>query len=402
MAEETKVIYYIDDEETPYLMKISQSPGQVQLKDFKAQLNRTYQKFFFKSVDDDFGVVKEELAEDEAVLPNVKGRVVCWVVTGEQNASGSDAGGSKGDQESVRGKEDDDISIMSGTSRASSRRAGHRHHHHRHGHHHRSGRSRRHHGQNGVAHAGAGGVVEPSDIESVTDITTSTDMDTTSFCETEDTLSRVSASTLTSLKPPRRKVLTKHKLPRSISCSTMTTSTMTDASMQIVKVTLNMDTVNFLGISIVGQTNEDGSGGGIFVGSVMKGGAVAADGRIEPGDMLLEVNDINFENMTNDDAVRTLREIVQTPGPISLTVAKCWDPEPILPSFEPRMEPIRPIDPSAWVMQTNQHQGDYNSYQYGRPFTGSPTLSTMTSNSSPSLNSSIPESDRKFSGLPPL
>ena len=27
-------------------------------------------------------------------------------------------------------------------------------------------------------------------------------------------LSRVSASTLTSLKPPRRKVLTKHKLPR--------------------------------------------------------------------------------------------------------------------------------------------------------------------------------------------
>lgn len=32
-----------------------------------------------------------------------------------------------------------------------------------------------------------------------------------------------------------------------------------------------IDTVNFLGISIVGQTNEDGSGGGIFVGSVMKG-----------------------------------------------------------------------------------------------------------------------------------
>lgn len=32
-----------------------------------------------------------------------------------------------------------------------------------------------------------------------------------------------------------------------------------------------IDTVNFLGISIVGQTNEDGSGGGIYVGSVMKG-----------------------------------------------------------------------------------------------------------------------------------
>lgn len=36
----------------------------------------------------------------------------------------------------------------------------------------------------------------------------------------------------------------------------------------------------------------------------MKGGAVAKDGRIEPGDMILQVNDINFENMSNDEAVR--------------------------------------------------------------------------------------------------
>lgn len=53
--EETKVIYYVDDEETPYLMKIPTSPGSVTLADFKGQLNRSYHKFFFKSVDDDFG-----------------------------------------------------------------------------------------------------------------------------------------------------------------------------------------------------------------------------------------------------------------------------------------------------------------------------------------------------------
>ena len=53
--EETKVIYYIDDEETPYLLKISQPPAEVQLKDFKALLNRSYQKFFFKAVDDEIG-----------------------------------------------------------------------------------------------------------------------------------------------------------------------------------------------------------------------------------------------------------------------------------------------------------------------------------------------------------
>lgn len=45
---------------------------------------------------------------------------------------------------------------------------------------------------------------------------------------------------------------------------------------------------------------------------------MAADGRIETGDMLLQVNDINFENMSNDDAVRTLREIVQQPGLVSV------------------------------------------------------------------------------------
>lgn len=43
-------------------------------------------------------------------------------------------------------------------------------------------------------------------------------------------------------------------------------------------------------------------------------GAVAQDGRVEPGDMILEVNGISFENMSNDDAVRTLREAVQKPG----------------------------------------------------------------------------------------
>ena len=41
---------------------------------------------------------------------------------------------------------------------------------------------------------------------------------------------------------------------------------------------------------------------------------MALDGRIEPGDMILEVNGVSFENLSNDDAVRTLRESVQKPG----------------------------------------------------------------------------------------
>lgn len=44
------------------------------------------------------------------------------------------------------------------------------------------------------------------------------------------------------------------------------------------------------------------------------GGAVALDGRIEPGDMILQVNDISFENFTNDQAVDVLRESVARRG----------------------------------------------------------------------------------------
>lgn len=60
------------------------------------------------------------------------------------------------------------------------------------------------------------------------------------------------------------------------------------AATSTVLVNSHTEKYNFLGISIVGQSNERGDGG-IYIGSIMKGGAVAADGRIEPGDMLLQV-----------------------------------------------------------------------------------------------------------------
>ncbi|XP_073248672.1 segment polarity protein dishevelled homolog DVL-3-like isoform X1 [Porites lutea] len=170
-------------------------------------------------------------------------------------------------------------------------------------------------------------------------------------------------------------------------------------SLNIITVTLNMDKVSFLGISIVGQSNKRRDGR-IYVGSIMKGGAVDLDGRIEPGDMLLQVNDVNFENMSNDDAVRVLREMVHKPGPITLTVAKCWDPTPkgyftLPPSLG---EPIHPIDTSAWVQHTTaMAQLGNPAVQYGKQL-NSQSLTTMTSTSS-SMRSSLPESDR-YTELP--
>lgn len=120
----------------------------------------------------------------------------------------------------------------------------------------------------------------------------SSDLDATSLFETESeiTLDRdmtecSSVHRLQVRKKPQRRKKRAPSMSRTSSYSSITDSTM---SLNIITVSINMEAVNFLGISIVGQSNRGGDGG-IYVGSIMKGGAVALDGRIEPGDMILQV-----------------------------------------------------------------------------------------------------------------
>ncbi|KAG2462634.1 DVL3 protein, partial [Polypterus senegalus] len=53
---ETKIIYHLDDQETPYLVKLPIPADRVTLADFKSVLNKPNYKFYFKSMDDDFGI----------------------------------------------------------------------------------------------------------------------------------------------------------------------------------------------------------------------------------------------------------------------------------------------------------------------------------------------------------
>ncbi len=50
-----KIIYHLDEQETPYLIKLPIPAENVTLADFKNVLNKPNYKFFFKSMDDDFG-----------------------------------------------------------------------------------------------------------------------------------------------------------------------------------------------------------------------------------------------------------------------------------------------------------------------------------------------------------
>ncbi|KAJ7995121.1 hypothetical protein DPEC_G00241280 [Dallia pectoralis] len=412
---ETKIIYHLDEQETPYLVKLPIAADMVTLADFKNVLNKPNCTFFFKSMDDDFGVVKEEISDDSAKLPCFNGRVVSWLVSADGSPGGSDGGsvcaenqtelpphlertGGIGDSRPpsfhantagskdnlVNDTETESVLLQQKEEKILVEKE-------------RPRRKEKESVNHGCRLNGNSQLERESRQPELVGYDSSStlmssELESTSFFDSEDddASSRFSCSTERSttsrLMRRHRRRRRKPKAPRierSSSFSSVTDSTM---SLNIITVTLNMEKYNFLGISIVGQSNEKGDGG-IYIGSIMKGGAVAADGRIEPGDMLLQVNDINFENMSNDDAVRVLREIVHKPGPIILTVAKCWDPNPRGCFTLPRSEPIRPIDPAAWVSHTAAMRGVYPVYGM------SPSMSTITSTSS-SITSSIPETKR--------
>lgn len=97
-----------------------------------------------------------------------------------------------------------------------------------------------------------------------------------------------------------------------------------------------------LGVSVKGKTgsnnSSDGSASsssttkqdgdlGIFVKSVLNGGAASRDGRLKTNDQLLNVNGISLLGQSNADAMETLRKAMmhtggKYPGMITLTVSR--------------------------------------------------------------------------------
>ena len=85
-----------------------------------------------------------------------------------------------------------------------------------------------------------------------------------------------------------------------------------------------------LGVSVKGKTTGGGIKGivdlGIFVKSVIHGGAASRDGRLKTNDQLVNINGISLLGKANCDAMDTLRRAMHeegpTPGVITLTVAR--------------------------------------------------------------------------------
>ncbi|XP_055709400.1 partitioning defective 3 homolog isoform X4 [Phlebotomus papatasi] len=91
-----------------------------------------------------------------------------------------------------------------------------------------------------------------------------------------------------------------------------------------------------LGVSVKGKTGSSGNSAlnrqtdgdlGIFVKSVLHGGAASRDGRLKMNDQLLSVNGVSLLGQSNADAMETLRRAMlhtggKFPGVITLSVAR--------------------------------------------------------------------------------
>lgn len=123
--------------------------------------------------------------------------------------------------------------------------------------------------------------------------------------------------------------------------------------------------------------------------------------------MILQVNDISLENLPNEEAVTVLREAAKKPDPLKLVVAKCWSADPKGYFTVSRNEPVRPIDPVAWVAHTQAHTtrkdsnyagaGNYGNYGHGHHHHNRLTRSISSFGSSSSLDSSLPDSTLSLS-----
>ncbi|GIY63322.1 hypothetical protein CEXT_310551 [Caerostris extrusa] len=76
----TKVVYYMDKSLTPFRCTLQKRIGEATLRDFKLLFDRPGQyRYHFKTLDPEFGMVKEEVHQDGDILPGWDSKIVAWI-----------------------------------------------------------------------------------------------------------------------------------------------------------------------------------------------------------------------------------------------------------------------------------------------------------------------------------
>ncbi|XGW08266.1 hypothetical protein V3C99_010960 [Haemonchus contortus] len=341
---ETKVYYYLDDDTTPFVSVLPVPPDLATLRDFKKVFTKKGFKYFCKGLDADIKrEVKIELTDDSSSLKRSSNGLFELFLHSCGGAGAVPRSGTlprrgqtdylcEVDQLDKRGRRRslanlDLLDASESTHPASSV---------------------------------GGTVVSRRAGEHLAELYTS---NSENFYKYDDS-TRFSATASSSLyeplcanggyndggkvrrRKPRKERFRKAYVPSTIS--SITESSMTSLSLpRILEVNLSMRSTPYLGIS-VGSFQ-----GSILVSEILPDGAVAKDGRIEVGDQIVQVNNRSFENLTEAQAVRVLREVAAAKKPLTLFVAKYsrgndYDPLSTLASE------TLPLDVSLWVQTAAQ------------------------------------------------
>ncbi|CAF4617902.1 unnamed protein product [Rotaria sp. Silwood1] len=118
---EIKIFHYIDHEDLPYLTKLNVT-GLPRLKDFKNALGRNCSKykFFFVTNDPSMGKVREEIINDEEILPvDTQDRILAYLISIEDSTTSSDGGLGGGNKQSKHLHIHRDDTILTSTTNSS-------------------------------------------------------------------------------------------------------------------------------------------------------------------------------------------------------------------------------------------------------------------------------------------
>jgi len=439
MDNQTKAIYFLDGEDTPFMFNISKSSNDLTLSDFKQSLNLPQSpdryKYVFKVEEPGIGPVKMEVTDDNDKVPLFDNKLIVWLSTqnihkahnkqsstntlpnkalptitsSTPNQSTSDGIGKdlhiksasaeniKQSLEKLSSATKNLSIVKTSTTLVDNKNFNNNK---------MEGSSKPAVPKRADSKSNNGRFAVPTNLRRFpSDTTLDSTMTDDTYCMQrkkaadneffDDASSRYSSmtgSTAYSLYKHRKKQRRK-RLPNQMtdSMSSFTSSiSNSTVSLNIIIATLDMTKYESLGITLI----SDQGGGPILVGYVFPTGAIAADGRIQRGDIIIEINGISLEDKNTDEAVEIIREQAKNPmnGTITMTVAKQplfpneaemmaangnTMPQPQAPGFQQNTtqrnqmkansqnghQPSMPIDCNQWVKSTIPNQGQGNIMQ---------------------------------------
>ncbi|VDN07018.1 unnamed protein product [Thelazia callipaeda] len=361
----TKVYYYLDDN-TPYLSVVSVPDDAITLGDFKKVFNKKGYKYFCKQLDKTIGCeVKVEIRDDSTKLvKSANGLIELVLLSASDNnfCSGTLPKASnkvKNGQYAQTRPKDFNLRKRRSLHNLSTENFVNRDLLHV-----QKNKS----DENSITASSLSTVISKRAGEGLAEFYTSNSEDPYHFDEMESRYLKHSGACVSNYpaspialsnkgpfcprrkRRPRKEKYRKAYVPSTIS--SMTESSLTSLSLpRIDVITLPMKSGVFLGISVLSHD------GGIFVSDIHRGGIVDADGRIEIGDQIVQVNRNSFENLSDVEAVDLLRKAAASRRPITLYVAKrtCSNSDKRADILSGIASETMPIDISLWVESTKHN-----------------------------------------------